>query len=121
MSRVTCHVSHVTCNISHDQCIFFQRGELVGGASRWRVCYQGGLPRLVVADGQSKELEVNSAVWWMTRSVGVGSVGVGILRSSDAVWQMVGAEPVATARGVMEGEIKVIWPFSPLFIFRNTL
>ena len=74
-----------------------------------------------MADGQSEELEVNSAVWWMTRSVGVGSVGVGTLRSSDAVGQMVGAEPVATARGVMEGEIKVIWPFSPLFIFRNTL
>ena len=57
----------------------------------------------------------------MTRSVGVGSVGVGTLRSPDVVGQMVGAEPVATARGVMEGEIKVIWPFSPLFIFRNTL
>ena len=35
-----CHVAHVTCHVSH--VIFF-----IGGASRWRVCYQQGLPRLV--------------------------------------------------------------------------
>ena len=46
MSRVTCHVSCVRCQVSHvSYYIFFflQRG----GASRGRVCYQWGLPRLV--------------------------------------------------------------------------
>ena len=36
---VTCHVSHVTCHVS---CVTQSVG-----ASRWRVCYQRGLPRLV--------------------------------------------------------------------------
>ena len=56
MSHVTCHVSHVTCHMSHVACdmsqffnfylIFFfgQSGE----AYRWRVCYQRGLPHLVI-------------------------------------------------------------------------
>ena len=39
MSCVTCHMSHVTFHISHAH--FF------GGACRWMVCYQRGLPRLV--------------------------------------------------------------------------
>ena len=48
MSHVMCQVSGVRCQVSH--VIFFillffflQSGE----ASRWRVCYQRGLPRLV--------------------------------------------------------------------------
>ena len=41
MSRVTCHMSHVTCHFSF---LFGQSGE----AYRWRVCYQRGLPRLVL-------------------------------------------------------------------------
>ena len=36
-------VSHVMCHMSGVQCHFF----LIDGASRWRVCYQRGLPRLV--------------------------------------------------------------------------
>ena len=50
MSRVTCHVSHVTCHMLCVTChmslfifIFLPSGK----ASRWRVCYQQGLPRLV--------------------------------------------------------------------------
>ena len=39
---MTCHVSCVTCHISH--VIFLLQ---IGAASRWRVCYQQGLPRLV--------------------------------------------------------------------------
>ena len=47
MSRVTCHVSRVTCQVSHVRCqMFFFFGQN-GRASRWRVCYQRGLPRLV--------------------------------------------------------------------------
>ena len=42
MSRVTCHVSRVTCHII---LIFFFLQ--IGKASRWRVCLQRGLPRLV--------------------------------------------------------------------------
>ena len=46
---VTCHVSHITCHMSHVTChilssSFFGQS---GKASRWRVCYQQGLPRLV--------------------------------------------------------------------------
>ena len=39
MSRIMCHMSRVTCHMS-----FFFCGE----AYRWRVCYQRGLPRLVI-------------------------------------------------------------------------
>ena len=42
MSRVTCHVSGVTCNYYY--LFFLQSGE----ASRWRICYQWGLPHLVL-------------------------------------------------------------------------
>ena len=41
VSLVTCHVSHVTCPVSD---FFLQSGE----ASQGRVCYQWGLPRLVL-------------------------------------------------------------------------
>ena len=55
VSNVTCHVSGVTCQLSHVTCQFFflffffffflgQSGE----ASQGRVCYQRGLPRLVL-------------------------------------------------------------------------
>ena len=67
VSRVTCHVSHVTCHVSPVTChmstkknwtfflfiylyFFFLCKKKIGksgGASRWRVCYQRGLPRLV--------------------------------------------------------------------------
>ena len=53
VSHVSCHVSGVTCQVSHVRChvsyiyffIFFWQS---GGASRWRVCNQWGLPRLVL-------------------------------------------------------------------------
>ena len=35
VSHVICHMSRVTCQVSRE-------------ASRWRVCYQRGLPRLVI-------------------------------------------------------------------------
>ena len=56
-----CHVSHVTCHLSRVTCrmsfffLFSSSFFLIlkkigqgGGASRWRVCYQRGLPRLVL-------------------------------------------------------------------------
>ena len=46
VSYVRCHVSGVTCQVSCVTFFYFfvwQSGE----ASRWRVCYQRGLPRLV--------------------------------------------------------------------------
>ena len=50
VSRVTCHMSRVTCHVSHVTChiflfIFFRQS---GKVYRWRVCYQRGLPRLVL-------------------------------------------------------------------------
>ena len=63
VSYVMCHVSHVRCHMSPVPChmspvtrqIFFLIKEKNilnkigqrGGVSRWRVCYQRGLPRLV--------------------------------------------------------------------------
>ena len=45
MSGVRCQVSCVMCQVS---CVTCQvSGGQRGGASRWRVCYQQGLPRLV--------------------------------------------------------------------------
>ena len=44
MSSVTCQVSHVSIYL----CIYFLGQS--GGASRLRVCYQWGLPRLVCWD-----------------------------------------------------------------------
>ena len=54
MSHVMCHMSYGMCQVAKVMChnffsyfnflfIFLQSG----GASRWRVCYQRGLPRLV--------------------------------------------------------------------------
>ena len=48
-SGVTCHVSRVTCHNIHiyiffSLYIFLQSGE----ASQWSVCYQRGLPHLVL-------------------------------------------------------------------------
>ena len=49
MLCVTCHVSRVTCHVSHVticfSSFFFRQS---GDAYRWRVCYQRGLPRLVL-------------------------------------------------------------------------
>ena len=50
VSHVTCHVSCVTCHLYHVTCHFFSITKKIGqcgGASRWKVCYQRGLPRLV--------------------------------------------------------------------------
>ena len=51
VSFVMCHVSRVTCHLSHVNLflllLFKQLNLLIGGASRWRVCYQRGLPSLV--------------------------------------------------------------------------
>ena len=44
MSCVTCHVSHVSCHMLRISFSFFRQSV---GASRWTVCYQRDLPRLV--------------------------------------------------------------------------
>ena len=44
LSCVICHMSHITCQMSHFL-YYWQSRE----ASRWRVCYQRGLPRLVIS------------------------------------------------------------------------
>ena len=44
LSGVSCQVSGVTCHIFYFIIFFLQ----TVGASRWRVCYQRGLPRLVL-------------------------------------------------------------------------
>ena len=58
MSCVTCHMSHDTCQVSHVtcymSCVTCHVSNLIfhifvsGAAYRWRVCYQSGLPRLVL-------------------------------------------------------------------------
>ena len=49
MAHVACHMSHVTCQLKFS---ITKKNKLKigqrGGASRWRVCYQRGLPRLVI-------------------------------------------------------------------------
>ena len=56
VSPVTFHLSPVTCQLSTDIVLIFldflEKKSLakfgqIGAASRWRVCYQWGLPRLV--------------------------------------------------------------------------
>ena len=47
MSHVTCHMSCVMGHVSfllHDFFFYISCCWQCGGASRWRVCYQGGLP-----------------------------------------------------------------------------
>ena len=65
MACVTCHVSHVTCHVSHVMCHMSQLFNLIffffflgqsGEAYQWRVCYQRGLPRLVLSDKIGKNL-----------------------------------------------------------------
>ena len=46
VSHVMCHVSHVMCHVSHVTCHFF-----FGEAYWGRVCYQRGLPCLVISPG----------------------------------------------------------------------
>ena len=67
VSFVTCHVSHVRCHVppvwchvppvgchmSPVACHFFPLIQQSDGASRWRVCYQQVLPRLVSIQGGS--------------------------------------------------------------------
>ena len=50
MSHFTCLVSHVRCQVSHIICHIFSSSFIsqIGGASGLRVCYQWGLPRLLL-------------------------------------------------------------------------
>ena len=50
MSSVICHMSHVICRVSNVMCQVSHFFGPSGGASRARVCYQQGLPRLVVTE-----------------------------------------------------------------------
>ena len=70
VSRVTCHMSHVTCHLSPVTChlspvtchmphvnlkkryIYIHIYGHNSGASRWSICYQGGLPCLVFIRSQ---------------------------------------------------------------------
>ena len=67
VSDVTCHVSPVTCHLSHVRFFFILKKTLLsGGASRWRVCYQRGLPRLVLSAFPPSMWPVNGIqVGWM--------------------------------------------------------
>ena len=50
LSYITCHVSPVTSHMSFFQkntFFLFKKNRQSGGTSRWRVCFQRGLPRLV--------------------------------------------------------------------------
>ena len=50
MSHVTCHMWHVTCDVSPVTCHMSHVKKITFFfyiISRWRVCYQQGLPRLV--------------------------------------------------------------------------
>ena len=52
VSHVTCNMLHVTFHVSRVTChvlVFFFFGK-IGGASQWMVCYQRGLPHLVIYD-----------------------------------------------------------------------
>ena len=73
ISCVTCHMSHVMCHMSCVTCqvssvtIFFLFWQSAG-ASRWRVCYQRGLPRLVSMLIQSKHLEeLCTFIFWLRK------------------------------------------------------
>ena len=60
LSPITCHPSPVTCNIKNNFSLIFSMKKNAdfffifkkighsGGAGRWRVCYQQGLPRPVI-------------------------------------------------------------------------
>ena len=54
---VTCDVSHVPCRMSLLFLFLFLFFLQSGGASRWRVCYQRGLPRLVLPGGWNQFLQ----------------------------------------------------------------
>ena len=50
VSHIICHMSRVTFHLSHVKIqIYFLSLQILqsGGDSRWRVCHQHGLPRLV--------------------------------------------------------------------------
>ena len=61
MSGVRCHMSSVRCQVSGVTIFYFFYLLFIylfflyllksGGASRWRVCYQRGLPRIVLIQG----------------------------------------------------------------------
>ena len=76
VSRVTCHVSPVTCHMSHVSChvsFFFCLRKKIGqsgGASRWRVCYQRGLPRLVLQHMTPVTWHMTCDTWHMTCDIG---------------------------------------------------
>ena len=52
MSHVMCHMSRVSCRMSRVTYNFFYDRD--GEAYRWRVCYQRGLPCLVL-DAQASQ------------------------------------------------------------------
>ena len=65
MSRVMCHVSPVTCHLSPVTChmffcFLFYKKKMVksAGASWWMVCYQRGLPRLVLKEEEKNKSQV---------------------------------------------------------------
>ena len=56
MSHVTCHMSRVICHMN-----FFGGVGQSGGANWWRLCYERGLPRLVLNTVDYNIIEYNTA------------------------------------------------------------
>ena len=54
VSPVTCQVSNVTCNFYYKYFLFCLLFGLIGGFSRWRICYQLGLPLSSFNPNQNK-------------------------------------------------------------------
>ena len=63
VSRVTCHMSHVTRHVSQIKFFFFF-GQSVE-AQRGRVCYQRGLPRLVLLLGY---IYIRNFTWFLQKN-----------------------------------------------------
>ena len=57
LSRVTCHMSRVACQVSQVIIILIFFFGQSGEAYRWRVCYQRGLPRLVLKKSGGPSVE----------------------------------------------------------------
>ena len=70
-----CHMSHVTCHVSPVKKYIFHFSFLIilqkkngksGGARRWRVCYQRGLPRLVTLPLLTVNIALNALLQYNT-------------------------------------------------------
>ena len=63
VSHVTCHMTHVTCHMSFFFFFYLKKNGQSGGASRWRVCYQQGLPHLVKPQNHRRKYGRHKTRW----------------------------------------------------------